>query len=518
MTATFDTPTASAVQLSRFAPFLAFLVVSLAVATPIVMHSALPSVDLPNHIARYAIMAHPNGPLGEYYSVPDFAPVPNSAADLLWRWSGMQGDPVRFANTIFATYAVNLVASVMVLSRVLLGRWTVWPAMSGFLVYNAAFFWGFQNYLFSVPFAIMGFALWISTARWSSVLRLLIFLPLATGLYLMHLFAFVALALLAFGWELQEILEAESDKRSQFVRRVPMAMPFLLPIVWMFTRPISEQGAETGFGGPGLRLEALVSPASTSLLAEVPWMNSLGQIGLGLLFICFLTTFMRSGGRLVADRRILAPFLVLLVAASLAPGWLNGVAFVHIRLPFVVLAVLIAATSWHDLSARQGTVLIMVFAALIGVRSLQFERYAATNDAEIRDLNTVLQDLPLGSRLLPLRAPGQEGRNRLWHAQAYAVISRQSFVPTLFQGVHALHVRQRWLEATHPASFAIDIRRLLVRPSSRPRSRGVYWNDWENTFTHALVVDNFDAALITDQPLKVMQQSGRFTLLEIEKH
>jgi hypothetical protein len=510
-----DIPSTRAVQLSRFAPLAAFLAVSTAVALPILMHAALPSVDLPNHIARYAIMANPTGPLGEYYSVPGFSAVPNSAVDLIWRLTGMQGDPIRFANVIFAIYAVNFVASVMVLSRVLLGRWTVWPAVSGFLVYNGPFFWGFQNYLFSVPFALYGLALWIATERRPILTRLLIFVPLAAGLYLMHFFAFLALALMAFGREFQKLVDAGPKWLTLCMVSIPMALPFAFPIVWMLSGPISEQGALTQFQGIGRRVEALLSPVSATTLDEVPIMNEFGLFGLAVLFVCLSTALVRHGPRLTADRRVLGAFLALLFVAAIAPMWLNGVAYVHIRLPFVVFAVLIAGTSWQDLSVRQSGVLVVMFAALIGVRSLQFERFAATNDKDIHDLETVLQDLPPASRLLPLRAPGQVGMKRLWQAQAYAVTLRQSFVPTLFQGVHALQVRKEWLGYTHPALFAIDIRRILEPHSKRPRSQLAFWRDWEDVFTHAIVIDQFDSRLIENQPLKEIGQSGRFTLLEV---
>lgn len=516
MTVVPDTPTSRSLQLSRYAPAAAFLAVSLAVAVPILIHATLPGVDLPNHIARYAIMANPTGPLGEYYSVPGYAAVPNSAVDLIWLLTGMSGDPIRFANTIFALYAVNLVASVMVLSRVLHGHWAVWPAVSGFLVYNGAFFWGFQNYLFSVPFAIYGFALWITTERWPTAVRLLIFLPFAAGLYLMHLFAFVALALLAFARELQDLIAAGSIWLRKLPEGAAMAVPFLLPIIWLLSGPTGEQGTYTSFGGLDQRIEALRSPVSTRALDEAPLMTAFGLCGLAILVLCLLTVFGRGGPRLVANRRIVAPVLVLLLAAVAAPMWLNGVAYVQIRLPFVVLAVLIAGTRWRDVSPRQAAILVAVFATLIGVRSVQFEHYAAMNDREIHDLETVLAGLPPGSRLLPLRAPGHEGMRRLWQAQAYAVTLRQSFVPTLFMGVHALNVRPEWLEYTNPASFAIDMRRILAPRSQRPRARGAYWKDWEDFFTHALVMDSFDPALIADQPLREAGRSGRFTLLKVE--
>lgn len=516
MTVVPDTQTSRSLQLSRNAPAAAFLAVSLAVAVPILIHATLPGVDLPNHIARYAVMANPTGELGQYYSVPGFAAVPNSAVDLIWLLTGMSGDPIRFANAIFALYAVNLVASVMVLSRVLHGRWTVWPVVSGFLVYNGAFFWGFQNYLFSVPFAIYGLALWIATERRPTAVRLLIFLPFAAVLYLMHLFAFMALALLAFARELQELIAAGSNWPRRLPERAAMAVPFLLPILWMLSGPTGEQGTHTSFGGLDQRIEALRSPVSTRALDEAPFLTSFGHLGLAILILCLLTVFRRSGPRLVAHRQIVVPVLVLALAAAAAPMWLNGVAYVQIRLPFVVLAVLIAGTSWRGVSTRQATLILSVFAILIGGRSILFERYAAMNDREFNDLETVLAELPPGSRVLPLRAPGHEGMRRLWQAQAYAVTLRQSFVPTLFLGVHALQVRPEWLEYTNPALFAIDMRRILMPRSERPRARGAFWKDWEDVFTHALVMDSFDPALTADQPLREVGRSGRFTLLRVE--
>lgn len=518
MTVTTDIPTAKALRLARFAPLAAFIAVSLAVALPILMHPALPAVDLPNHIARYAIMVHPDGPLGTYYTVPDLSAVPNSAVDLLWWLTGMRGDPVRFANTIFAVYAINLVGAVMVLSRVFLGRWTVWPAVSGFLVYNAAFFWGFQNFLFSVPFALYGLALWLVTERRPLPVRLALFLPFAAVLYLMHLFAFLALAFLAFGCELRKLLDAGQAWPRQLAAGAVMALPFALPVLWMLAGSISEQGSRTEFGGIGRRYEALISPVATLTLGEETALPGIGLLGLLFLVACLLTIRARSGPRLVADRRMVMPFLVLLVASALAPHWLNGVALVQIRLPFITLAVLIAGTAWTELSPRLATLLVVLFTGLIGARSVEFERYAAMHDADIRNLATVLEDLPPGSRLLPLRAPPKSSiSERLWHAQAYAVPLSQSFVPTLFQGVHALHVRPKWRDYTHPALYAITLKTAFQTPEKRPQAPGAYWRDWEHGFTHALIMDRIDPARITGQPLKELSHSGRFSLFEVTK-
>lgn len=516
MTVVSGVPPIQATAISRFAPLVAFILVSATVALPITLHDFLPLVDLPNHIARFAVMAHPNGPLSAFYTAPAFTPVPNSAVDILWRLTGMDGDPIGFANTVMAVYAVNFVASVMVLSRVLHGRWTIWPAVSGFLVYNGAFFWGFQNFLFSTPFVVYGLAFWFATERMPIATRLAVFIPLSATLFLMHLFAFMALAILAFGREAQKLLLSGSAWRSQLTSGIAMAVPFVWPIAWLIATngQGGEQGSFTSYGSLDHRIQALLSPVDAASLSEIPFLRVSGYFGLAIIILCFLTIRHRRGARLMADGRIFGPFVALLTAAVLAPIWLNGVAYVHIRLPFLVLAVLIAGTAWCDLAPRQAMLLTTLFATMIGVRAGQVERYVAMHDAEIKDLVAVLEDLPPSSSLLPLRGPGYQGMERLWHAQAYSVPLRQSFVPTLFQGVHALHVKEKWRAHTHPALFAIDLRQILVPDDTQVIG---YWRNWQNTFTHALVMDDFEPRLLAGQPLREIGRSGRFALFKIER-
>lgn len=504
-------------------PLIGFLVVAACTALPILAHLYLPLVDLPNHIARRHVAATGGtGALAAYYTYTE-ALVPNSAVDLFWRWLGHPGDPARFSQLALAGYAVNLVAATMLLSRVIWGRWSLWPAAAGLFVLNGNFYWGFENYLVTLPFAIAALAAWIGTERRHTGIRLALFLPLAAALYLMHFFAFAALAIAAFGREVQRLAGAGPDWKRQLGRGLLMALPFLLPLVWMVLNTLSANspaGSRTEFGNPWMRLDVLVSAVSPSGPSFGTMAMTSGDIlgvgGLALVAICALTLLRRSGPRLRIEPRMVGPVVAVAAVALVAPTWLNGVALVHIRLPVVAILLFLAATRWQGLDRRAAGWIALVVAALIAGRGLMFEREAARNDAEIRDMLTVLEVLPEGARLLPLRAPGGVYNMRLAHAQAYAVVARDAFVPTMFQGVHAIRVREPWTASAHPAMYAVDIRILADRNLSYRQGEMSFLQDWERKFTHALLLDPDPGGAAADPRLHQIARTGRFTLYRID--
>lgn len=198
--------------LSPVAVALALLSVSLAISLPILHAEFLPLTDLPNHIARHFIATMGPGPLDDYYAYT-FALVPNTAADLAWLLFGGGGDPAAFARYTIAFYLFALVAATMFLARVVHGHWTLWSAAVGLVAYNANFFWGFQNYIVTMPFAIFVLALWLWSERLTVGQRLALLSPLIAGLYVLHLFAFVFLATAAFGRELQLLIERKGERK-----------------------------------------------------------------------------------------------------------------------------------------------------------------------------------------------------------------------------------------------------------------------------------------------------------------
>lgn len=498
-------------------PLAAFILAAIASAAPILAHLHLPLVDLPNHIARlHVAAADGSGPLAHYYSYTP-ALVPNSAADLIWRGLGYPGQAERFAQILMAISAINLIAAAMALARVVHGRWTIWSAAVALLVFSGPFFWGFQNFVFSLPFCLYGMAMWLALETRPSGLRLAIFLPVAAGLYLFHFYAFAILAIAVFGREMQRGFMVEGPMGARFLRLSRDMIPFALPVLWLagtiLTGPPSPAGSYTSYGGLQFWIMALMSPLNAPNTGEMPIMNGLGAIGLILLGFFFFSLFLRRGPRLSLAPRLIGPAVALAVAAILAPFWLNGVAFSNIRVPVLLCALLIAGSVWRDLTRWQGVAITTLMVLLIAARGVAFDRFAAGYEADVADMLAATETLPAGARVLPLRAPGREFDPRFFHLQGLLVARRNAFVPTLFQGVHAMQVRDRWQDYADPLHTSIGLRRVIEADdiSDVPRFA---WK-WERKFTHALLMGHTDSSLKDDPRLAPVSTQGRFTLFRI---
>jgi hypothetical protein len=494
---------------------LAFFLAAIAVSAPILAHLYLPLVDLPNHLARHHIAAaDPEGPLSVYYTYTA-ALVPNSAVDLAWRALGYPGTPERFSQVVMALSAVNLIASSMVLARVVHGRWTCWSVVSALLVFNGPFFFGFQNFFVSLPFCLFGLALWLHLEE-RTRLRFMLFVPFAVAIYLLHFFAFAILTVAILGREVQLLLSASGSLRQRVALLILRMAPFAIPVLWLalllVTSGPSEAPSRTSYGPFHLRIDSILSPLGGYVIGPRPefW---LGLAAWLLVFVCFATVFRRQGTRLVLSSKLYGPVFALAMAALLAPEWLNGVAFVHIRVPTVLFAVLLAGTTWVDLSGRNMMLLAATVAFLVVGRSVAFERSAAQYTEEVADLIEVAETLPAGSRLISVRRAGLEGDWRRAHMPSLLVGERSVFVPTLFQGVHALQVLEPWQSHSHPAFHAPDIRRLEDLDEFGMHLPFV--RDWHYKFTHLLFMDTENETSIGLQHLTPLERRGRFTLYRV---
>jgi len=497
-------------------PLIAGLGAMLGVAVPVLLHPYLPLVDLPNHIARHHIAAVTGGPLTEYYAYTASL-VPNSAADLLWALIGTPGDAAVFSRWVMASAAALLVLAAMALGRVLHGRWTAWPAAAGLVAYNANFLWGFENYALSAPFALFGLAGWIAMRDRPVWQRLAAFIPAAFLLYLMHFFAFAALAFMAFGHEVQVLAGTGRGGRLRQAGRMGLlSLPFLMPLVWQAAVTLGAPGpAEGRTRWPDLteRVWALLSP-----FTDLRYMLGSADLGVaalsaGMMAGAAALLWRRRGARLRLAPAAIGPLAALAVAAALAPSWLNGVALVHLRLPVLVVALFLAGTRWVDLGRREAALGAAMVAAIIGARGLVFEREAAHYSAEMTTMLGVLSAMPEGSRLLPVRAPGAPYDRSMWHPQGLAVAYRDSFVPTLFQGVHAIRVLPEWRDSATEIGVAPDL--LWTVFPDLDDTDLAYLADWQHKFTHVLLLDDDRRALAAFPQLQEIARGGRFTLYRV---
>ena len=140
-----------------------FLVFLLLISIPVWTHLLPPLSDYVNHLARMHVIAtidkNPN--LAKFYQI-DWAIIPNLTMDLVVPWF------TRFVNVYVAGkfFTVTMFAvigsGVLVLNRVLTGRWSILPLVALPLLYNYVFLVGLINYLFGVGIALWALAGWIA--------------------------------------------------------------------------------------------------------------------------------------------------------------------------------------------------------------------------------------------------------------------------------------------------------------------------------------------------------------------
>ncbi|MBN2905368.1 MAG: hypothetical protein JXJ18_01515 [Rhodobacteraceae bacterium] len=504
---------------------LAWIGASLAVALPILCHVNLPLIDLPAHLARHYLSTYEGGVLDRFYEYR-FSLVPNSAVDLMWYWAGF-GSPERFSQIVMALYAVLFVTSTMVLARAVQGAWRVWPATAALLVYNAAFFWGFQNFLVSVPLAVLTLALWYATEQMRTWQRLLIFFPIVTLIYVMHLYAFIGLGLAAAGREIQRLVEAPKGARgAQFLSGAALSLPFVLCCVWLLydlsIAGPNPNGGGTAYGTLLARIRLPIQMLYAPNGAGSDWIFLAFKLKVGLLVafaIAFLIGFWKGRlALLTLERKVTGSVIALTLGCLAAPTKLSGVFYSDLRLPLFLGIMFFAATSWRNLSPTIEKSLAVLVAAVLIFNGISFERFAKNYDADIHDLLRVSRAIPEGARVLAVRDSQPEMFDaRLWHVDAFVVIHAAAFIPTLFQGVHNFSVKPEWRHASIPQGVppgkqALDGDHVLAKNAALR-----FMQNWQRDFTHILLLDPEATPPVAQAYLQETAKDGRFTLYTVKR-
>jgi len=204
--------------------------------------------------------------------------------------------------------------------------------------------------------AIAVLALWLATEEGATWQRLALLGPLVALTYLLHFFAFVVLALAAFGREAQRLLSDKGQFRSALRRGLVVALPFVLPVAWLardvLTAPESPAGSYTRARVWKEWIDVVGSLALAPMDGLGTGLNLTGGLVVALL-VPMLATLLRPGSvRLRLAPTLVGPAIAVAAGVALAPSCLDGVAWVHVRLPFVLVLILIAGSRWEGLAPR----------------------------------------------------------------------------------------------------------------------------------------------------------------------
>lgn len=374
--------------------------VALISAAPLLWPQIPPLVDLPGHIGRYRVELdlYSSADLQRFYDFR-WALIGNLGVDLL---------VVPLAPILGLESAVKLiVASIPVLTA--LGIFAVAREVHGRVpptalfavpfVYGYPFNYGFVNFALSVGFALLAFALWLRLSRPGKIrFRAFLFAPLSCALWLVHVFGWGFLGLLAFSAEMVRFRDNGltwliAARKSAF-QMLPLSIPFALMILWRS----GEGGGVTGtFFFLVWKLLALVSALRDRWLV---W-DSLG-VAVAMVLIG-AAIFDR---RMEFSRRISIPAVVLLIAFMALPFVLFGSAHADMRLaPYIFIVALLAVRerrSNFQIERRLAVLGLAFLACRIAGNTVSF----AIADSDARDELRALDYIPRGAAVLTLPSGG----------------------------------------------------------------------------------------------------------------
>lgn len=425
------------------------LVIGLA---PLLLVVVPPLQDMPNHVARVAVIAAGGGDpeLARFYAI-DWVAIPNLALDLI-------GPPLArvvgadAAVTLFTALAMGLVATgPFAVQQAAHGRPGLAPLIGLVLLHNEIVAIGLFNYHFGVGLALWGTAGWIALADRPRT-RVALGFAVAVGAYVCHVMAAGLFGLGVLIVELGRLVDSRTTRTAAGVlaRLVPALAAFAaLPIAFLASAS-ARYGSDGGLIwtmtgkeiGLVMALRAYEGPAEL-----IVW--------LGLALIAGLVLLRRA----VRPDATAATAVVVCLAAYVAvpraifDGWL-----VDQRLPhgMILLGLGLLRIDIPDGALRRG-----VIAAIVGLCALRAGDVALvwqTIDHSTRSYRAAVEALPRGARIGVLLADAPERSIRAdatLHLAAHAVVTRSALVSSLFaeRGKQVVQVRPPWNAHVHPGDI-----------------------------------------------------------------
>lgn len=501
---------------------LALLIVTL---LPVLLTDIAPLADLPNHLARWHILANLVGDpaiAANYDVVPTFTPY------LLVDW--MMTPLVRLwgvyeAGRLFVAAAIVIVyGGIVALSLTLIPRLTVWPALALPLIYNYALAWGFLNYVFAIGLMFLALALWFRIQHWAIVWRCTLLLVLSAVLYLAHMLAFGLFAAITGGHALALSWRRHGTAPLATLRDViPLALPFAavfaVYFAWQSGTAVSGEKV-TIYGSLSDKLIALYSPTRFTE----------GRLEAALLMVYLITGFMLGRrGMLKLAPDFAFPLVCLAAICLVMPSSLFGVWGVDFRLPPVLLMLVIATTRPVMLESRPAAPLIAaIITGFVVIRVIVLWAPIQEADRQFAEFRGATSDIAPGARVLVSLddVPGKLAmpEHAYWHLAQLAIIERQAFIPFLFTTATQVRPSDRNRDfdtgSGHPLPTSQLVNGLKPRFIAEFRNKEldayhrVYWADWPKHFDYVVRINPgpLDAGVAQN-----LEPAARYSFFDIHK-
>jgi putative flippase GtrA len=505
---------------------LCYVLTAVALLLPLFAVDHPQSIDLANHLARLFIR-HEQPQSAVLSSFYEFRPLlfPYLAVETLAR--GLLGvfDIYQTGRIILGIAALLWLAAPALLYRALWKEWGFWPLLSALVVYNANTTWGFVDYTITSALAMIALAGWVASENMKPFLRLAVFTPIGFIIYCCHLQGFVVFGLLLGGYELGKMWQDKKLSVRDFIARGLLLMPLFLPAALHFvylsvTLPPVQMLHTTP-----------VTWTDRALMLASPFMYGLHTEGVKTLHDISLTSaFLIAGAYLLLfhknnfsfDKRMTVALALLAVLALVVPPRVLGISFTHYRLPFVAVALLLAATRPRGAGGMPYKILALAFVAVLVVRLCDMTDVWKRYDAGVKEFIAAAQVMKPGNKVIVANREFPSGFVEHYHSASLLTVERQAFIPNLFTVMQFFKAKGDYARLSHPtATHPLDAKMLeLARKGKDKRlaePQNAYFRTWWKDFDYVVAYEGKDAKPLLPKLLKPVAHGSFFTLYKVKR-
>ena len=344
--------------LQRWQLLALYACVLTALAWPVLWVDIPVGVDTLNHFARINVRAHidTDPDLARLFEVRNVL-VPYLAMDWLLTPFARVMSTLTLARVFTVALVWGLVGATAVLQRSLLGRWGWEPLSISLVAWNGLLAWGFLSYVLGIIFALLGLAAWNAGQEWRWYVRLVVTTLISTGLYLTHLLAFMAFALLIV------IFILLPPARSPFKQLCLLGASFSpLAVLFLYTATPPPIG-DLFIYSMQQKLLGFLTPFLFSGFAG--GYDNGYAVAICIVLVALALSFFHSGTVLPISLRT---SLVVAVIGLVLPDVISGVYGISTRLPLICCCVVVSGLTVRFCSKRGASIFVAVMLTLLFVR------------------------------------------------------------------------------------------------------------------------------------------------------
>jgi hypothetical protein len=409
---------------------------------PLLWPDVPPLLDLPGHMGRYRVQLDlaTSPDLQQYYGFR-WQVIGNLGVDLLVELLAPLIGLEPAVKLIVCTIPALTVGGMLWVAREVHGRVPPTALFALPFAYSFPFLFGFVNFALAMALTFLAFALWLRLARLGLFrLRAILFVPISTGLWVVHAFGWGTLGVLAFSAELVR----QHDKGRNFLLAGLWAaihcLALVPPVALMLAWRSDAAGLTTDWFNWGAKIEWL------RMALRDRW-ALFDLLSLGL--VATLIGWTLVSRKLTFSRNLAASALFLTLVFVLLPRIVFGSAYADMRLaPYLFMIAVIAIRFPEGVG--------LAFARRLAIAGIAFTliRTAATtvsmwlyDRAYDREL-AALAYVPHGARMVSfVGRPCIENwaMTRLLHLPGMAIVRNHAFSNDQWTmaGAQLLHVRYK---------------------------------------------------------------------------